>query len=272
MDAALLEMMRSGGRNRAWAETMVNLEARKLVDTANYLSGYHLKDGLTRLQFVQHIRDVVEQQFTTARQAKSDEDCLLCIKTLREERENLQEQDRLLRMKTAQLYAKVEFIRENNRVVGYVISAVHIVLSGITVVGGVMMMATMNPVGTLAGAILVADGANGITRETFRLFSGDSSSSEGVIADGAMEVAQFMGFKPQSGLAAWNAVTLGASVYSIVGLSRKPGAWRLFRWLPRDYFRKIDTMSRPKLGMKIIDYGIKGKVIIDLLSTDQTSR
>ncbi|MEG3131015.1 DUF4225 domain-containing protein [Pantoea cypripedii] len=272
MDAALLSMMRSGGRNKAWAETMVNLEARKLVDAANYISGYHLKDGLTRMQFVQEIRDVVEKQFAVARRAGTDEDCIACIKTLREETENLHEQDRLLRIKTAQLYAKVEFIRENNKVIGYIISAVHIVLSGITVVGGAMMMATMNPIGMLAGAILVADGANGVTRETLKLLSDDQSHSQGIVADGAMNVAQFMGFKPESGLAAYNAVTLSASVYSIVGLVRKPGAWRLFRWLPRDYFRKIDTMSRPKLGMKIVGYGVKAKVIFDLLSTDQTQR
>lgn len=37
--------------------------------------------------------------------------------------ENLQQQGRMLRMKTAKLYAKVEFIRENNKFVGYVISA-----------------------------------------------------------------------------------------------------------------------------------------------------
>ncbi|MBP2198842.1 hypothetical protein [Pantoea cypripedii] len=47
MDAALLAMMRSNGRNQAWAETMVNLEARKLVETANVISGFHLHDSLT---------------------------------------------------------------------------------------------------------------------------------------------------------------------------------------------------------------------------------
>lgn len=81
MDAALLSMMRSGGRNRAWAETMVNLEARNLVEAANVISGFHLRDSLTRLQFVQEIRDVVEKQFAAARQARTDEDCIACIKT-----------------------------------------------------------------------------------------------------------------------------------------------------------------------------------------------
>ena len=50
MDAALLDMMRRGGRNKAWAENMVNLEARKLVDTANRLSAFHLCLSLTRFR------------------------------------------------------------------------------------------------------------------------------------------------------------------------------------------------------------------------------
>lgn len=76
MDEALLAMMRSNGRNRAWAESMVNLEARKLIETANREAGFHIRDGLTQLQFVQEIRDVIEEQFSIARRAKSDEECI----------------------------------------------------------------------------------------------------------------------------------------------------------------------------------------------------
>jgi len=46
------------GRNKNWAETMVNLEARKLINTANTLSSFHLQDGLTRMKFVQEIKKV----------------------------------------------------------------------------------------------------------------------------------------------------------------------------------------------------------------------
>lgn len=268
MDAALLDMMRSGGRNKAWAETMVNLEARKLVDTANRLSAFHLQDGLTRINFVQEIRQVIEQQFAAARRAKSDEECIACMKNLRAEIENLEEQGRMLRMKTAKLYAKVEFVRENNKIVGYMISAVHIVVSGAALVGGMIMMSTMTPIGILAGAVLFVDGINGITKEASHLRYGDQSNSEGIFADSTVEAAKYMGFKPESGLAFYNAVTLGASVYSIFGLARKPGAWRLFRWLPGDYYRKVETISKPKLTMKIVGYGVKAKVIFDLLTTD----
>ena len=86
-----------------------------------------------------------------------------------------------------------------------------------------------------------------------------------------MEAAQFLGFSSKNGLAFYNAVTLGASVYNIFGLARKPGAWRLFRWLPRDYYRKVGTKSKPKLTMKIAGYGVKAKVIFDLLATDNST-
>lgn len=268
MDEALLAMMRSNGRNRAWAESMVNLEARKLIETANREAGFHIRDGLTRLQFVQEIRDVIEEQFSIARRAKSDEECMACVKNLRAETENLAEQGQMLRMNTAKLYAKVEFVRENNKIVGYVISAVHIVVSGAALFGGMIMMSTMTPLGILAGAILFVDGINGITKEASNLRYGDQSKSEGVFADSSMEAAKYLGFKPESGLAFYNAVTLSASVYSIFGLARKPGAWRLFRWLPRDYYRKVETMSKPKLTMKIVGYGVKAKVIFDLLTPE----
>ncbi len=92
MDAGLLNMVHSGGRNKAWAETMVNLEARKLINTANTLSVFHLRDGLTRMKFVQEIKEIVDQPFAAARRAKSDEECMACIRNLRAETEHLDEQ------------------------------------------------------------------------------------------------------------------------------------------------------------------------------------
>lgn len=69
------------------------------------------------------------------------------------------------RTRSAQLYAKVEFVRKNNKIVGYVISAVYVVLSGAVLFGGFMMLSAMGPIGMLAGAVLIADGMNGLTKE-----------------------------------------------------------------------------------------------------------
>ncbi|MGG6196518.1 DUF4225 domain-containing protein [Pantoea allii] len=265
MDTALLSMMRSGGRNQAWAETMVNLEARKLADTANVVAASHLKHGLSRIQFVQEIRDVIEAQFALARQAKTDEECMACVKNLRAENDSLQYQARMLRTQAAKLYAKVEFIRENNRIVGYAVSAVNLVLNGLTVYGGFVLLATMTPVAVVAGAIIMIDGFNSISKEIINHTS--YGPSEGIIADASTEIASFMGFRPEYGLAAYNAVSLTANIYGLVGLTRKPESWRLFRWLRSDFRNKLESMSRPKLALKIVSYGVRGKVVVDLVET-----
>lgn len=76
MDIALLNR----GWNRTWSDTMVNLEARKVIETANRLSAYYLQDGLTRIKFVEEIKQVVEKEFATARRAITDEECIECLK------------------------------------------------------------------------------------------------------------------------------------------------------------------------------------------------
>ncbi|MGY4566925.1 DUF4225 domain-containing protein [Erwinia sp. TECH1] len=264
MDMALLAMR--NGRNQAWAETMVNLQARQLINTANAVGGRHLQDGLSRIHFMEDIKSFIAQQFLMASQAKTDEECMICIKNLREERENLLEQSRLLQQETAKLYAKVKFVKENNKIVGYTISAVSIVISGVAVFGSIAMMATTTPIGVLAGAVLFVDSINDISKEIDQLRHGGHSGSEGIFADGAMGAAKFLGFKPENGLAMYQAATLGASAYSIFALTKKPGAWCLFRWMPNDYQRKIDTMSRSKLAMKIVGTGVKAKVLFDIVS------
>lgn len=57
-----------GQNARAWAETMINLEARKLINTANIVGGQHLSDGLARIKFMDDIRQFVMQQFSATRQ------------------------------------------------------------------------------------------------------------------------------------------------------------------------------------------------------------
>ena len=127
-------------------------------------------------------------------------------KNLRTEIENLQEQDRLLRMKAVKLYAKVEFVRKNNKIVGYVISAVNVVLAGMEIAVGMTLISTMTPLGVLAGAVLVTDGTNGISKEVAHYVQGNKAS-EGLVADAAMSTAEFMGFSPKSGLAAYKTIS-----------------------------------------------------------------
>lgn len=74
-----------------------------------------------------------------------------------------------MKTRSAQLYAKVEFVCENNKIVGYVISAIHIVISGAALFDEMVMMSTMTLFRVLASAILFVDGINSITKEASHL-------------------------------------------------------------------------------------------------------
>jgi hypothetical protein len=207
------------------------------------------------------------EQFSLAREAKSDEEGISYIKNLRAENKNLLEQDRLLRTKAAQLYARVEFIKENNKVVGYVISAVQVVFAGLQAAGRLLLASSMTPVGVLLGATLVIDAANTVSREVNNQLL-NKPGSQRFVADTAMSVVEFMGFRSETGLAAYKTVSLAANAYSVFCLLRKPGSWRLFYFMRSNFYRKMDSISRPKLTMKIIGYGINAKIVFDLLSID----
>ncbi|MDM7098935.1 DUF4225 domain-containing protein, partial [Enterobacter hormaechei] len=71
-----------------------------------------------------------------------------------------------------------------------------------------------------------------------------------------MSIAEFMGFSRDVGLGIFNATTLAASVYGVFGMTGKADAWRLFRYLPGDYYRKVETMSPGKLTMKVMGWGV----------------
>lgn len=76
----------------------------------------------------------------------------------------------------------------------------------------------------------------------------DNQTSEGLVADATMSTAEFMGFSRHSGLGLYKSVSLVANACSI---------FRMFR--------------RPKLTMKIVGYGVKAKIIFDLMSINDTA-
>ena len=61
------------------------------------------------------------------------------------------------------------------------------------IVDNIKVLSTMTPIGMLAGAILVMDGINGLSKEIIPGIYGKESKTEGFVADGAMNVAHFMG-------------------------------------------------------------------------------
>lgn len=267
MDTLLLP----GQNPRAWAETMINLEARKLVNTANTVAAMHLQDGFIRIQFVDEIRAFIMAQFEAARRAKTDDDCMACLQALRAENTSLLEQSRSLKTGYAKLYAEVKVVRDENKIVGYIISAVDVVVAGAAIFGGIVMMSSMTPVGVVAGAVIVVNGFNTISREAAHNLLGDKQT-EGIFADGSMEIAEFLGFSRQQGLGTYKAVTLFSEVYGAYGLRLKPEAQRLWYWTRPDFFRKVSGTPRPAMALKIAGWGVKAKVALDLLTIEPSEK
>ncbi len=87
------------------------------MNTRNMVAAMHLSDSFTRLNFVDEIRQVVMQQFEAARRARNDEDCITCLKKLRADNDYLIEQSRMLKTDYARIYAEVQYVTENNKIV-----------------------------------------------------------------------------------------------------------------------------------------------------------
>ncbi|ABS45742.1 MULTISPECIES: DUF4225 domain-containing protein [Yersinia pseudotuberculosis complex] len=250
----------------SYFETMINLEARKLIDITNQLSFNYLKSSSSKISFVSEIKSLIDEQFNLFRKSKSDSDCMRCIQNLKSEYDALHYQDRLIRNKNASFYSSIKIIKENERIIGYVITGFNIILGGVQLFTGGLMMSTMPVLGQMFGVIMVVDGVNTVDKNVSKLL-GDNET-EGLVADGFISTAGFLGVERNSALASYTAISLGANVYSIYGLAFRSNSWKLFYTMRSDFVRKVDNMSMPKLSIKMVGYGLKAKVIIDLMSTD----
>ena len=106
----------------------------------------HLQDGFIRIQFVDVIRAFIMAQFEAARRVQTDDDCMACLQALRAENTSLLEQSRSLKTGHGKLYAEVKVVRDENKIVGYIISAVDVVMAGAAIFGGIVMVSSMTPV------------------------------------------------------------------------------------------------------------------------------
>ncbi|WP_147198908.1 DUF4225 domain-containing protein [Pantoea sp. CCBC3-3-1] len=245
--------------------TMANAEANQLLAHANHLSLIYLKDGLNRLQFQDDVKAFVNAQLNIIRSGSSDEQCQNCIQNLKKENEYLTIQDRMLRAGTAAVHASVELVKKGD-IWGYVINGVGVVLSGLQVIAGVSVvgasLATGTIIGTAFGGMLVLHGLNGVQESVENLIYG-KSDSEGLLKQGYVATAEFLGFDQKVGQIAYSSTDLALSVYGIVRLVQKPEAWRLFYFLNTDYVRGIKEMSRKELFIEVYNDGMAIKSISD---------
>lgn len=239
-------------RQSSYFLTMASLEANHLVNVATSLSQFHLKDALVRLKFQDEVREFSRSQLQTIRTATSDDKCQECIQNLKQETQNLKTQDRMLRTGEAVVSSSVQFYHDHEKVIGYVIDGIGVVLSGMQIVAGVGLIVgsvtTGNVIGVVAGSALVMNGV-GSGIESIGKLSGVPHPSNPV-RDKYEDAADFLGFDKRLGLLTYQVVDLTTSYYGLFKLTLKPEAWRLYKYLPTDHYRKVQLLSKPALALK----------------------
>ncbi|WP_158783022.1 DUF4225 domain-containing protein [Pantoea sp. BAV 3049] len=232
--------------------TMANLEARQLSATARTVSSMHLTDLITRMRFMDEVQRFISSQIQTIRSAKNDAVCQECLNNLRQERHFLGVQNEMLSTGRAAVSASVKFYHDNEKIIGYVIDGIGVILGGLQIVAGAGVMAaslaTGNVIGTVVGVHLILNGTSTLVEKISKLEG--NKDAVGFMKNAYMDSAEFFGFDRKLGMLAYQGVDLGTSYYGILKLSLKPKAWRLFHYIPSDYFRKISSMSRPALAIK----------------------
>lgn len=245
--------------------TMAHAEANQLLSNANHLSHIYLKDGFNRLQFQDNVKTFVNAQLNVIRSGSTDDQCQECIQNLIKENEYLTIQDRMLRAGTAAVHASVQLVK-NGDFWGYVINGVGVVLSGMQVIAGVSVigasLASGTIIGSAFGGMLVLHGLNGFQESVENLVYG-KTDSVGLLKQGYVATAEFLGFDQRVGQLAYSSMDLALSLYGIVRLIQKPEAWRLYYFLNTDYVRGIKEMSRKELFIEVYNDASAIKSISD---------
>lgn len=239
-------------RLRVTYRMLAKKAAENLNDKAKVISIWHIKDYLIRIRFQEDIQRFIDANMQALNNAKSDNECNLYVDNMRQEQINLEKQDRMLRFGDAFVTASAQFFHDHEKVIGYVIDGIGVVIGGLQVVGGAGILATSvmsgNVVGIIAGANIFLNGLSS-TFESYQKLTGDANPTN-FMRDTHEDIAEFLGFDRRVGTLSYQITDLSTAYYGIIKLSLKPEAWRLFSHLPSDYYRKVSKMIRPALAIK----------------------
>lgn len=107
-------------------------------------------------------------------------------------------------------------------------------------------------VGTLcivAGVPLMAHGYNNVHEGVGNILQ-DRSDVEGPVREWYKEISEVLGGTRSEGNIAYAATDLGLSGYGLFRMVVKPGAWRLFYYMPSDYVRAYRRAGAFSLGVE----------------------
>lgn len=254
-------------RSNDYYLAMAQAARYRLIRTADIVAFRHLKDPITKHRFKGELTEFINGNLNAIRKAKDDLECKSAISNINEECINLEKQGTMLTLEKAKIFLTIRMERHQKEI-GYTIEALGIVMGGVQMFSGAaIIQKATTTIGKAFGVHIVLNGADSIEESIYKLLG--NKDAVGFMKKGYIGTAEFLGFDKKVGLVAYHSVDMSLALYGIFKLSLKPDAWRLYRFIPDDYYRQINTMSRAALSLKFISAGNKARIISGALNNDE---
>ncbi|EKN4745831.1 DUF4225 domain-containing protein [Yersinia enterocolitica] len=249
-------------RDNNYFLALAHSAANDLMKTAKIVSSRHIKDFFLKARFESEVKQLSDGNLNIIRNAKTDSECRAAISNIQEECANIERQGTMLSLDRAKVYITINMEKYNNEI-GYTINAIGVVGGGLQAISGAGLIVKSGfVIGKLAGAHLTLSGASTVAEKVYHLLGQDNYV--GFMEKGYRITAKFMGFEPKAGSMAYHAVDMASSLYGVVALSLKPDVWRLYKYIPSDYYRNFTKMSQGALMLKFAGAGNKIRIISDI--------
>lgn len=239
--------------------------ASDLHRVAEMVARKHIRDRFIRARFLGEVKAFANANLHEISNAKSDAQCKAAINNIREESNNISTQSDRLTMGQAKIFLTVS-MEKYNKELGYTINAIGLVVGAGQLYGGGLIMKSASAVGKIAGFYVAISGLS-TARESYLKLRGDKDSS-GFLKDAYVSAANFIGLDKKAGLTAYHSMEITSSAYGVFRVSLKSNAWRLYKFIPSDFYMQISRMSKASLALKMIGAGNDLRVISGMYLDD----
>jgi hypothetical protein len=237
------------------------ISASSLEIAAESIANKHFSDPFVRDDFKRDISNFITENMRFFDMSGNDRDRKEVIYNLSEEKNSLLKQSSELSLGTAKVYINATLDKINNDY-GYWIDGFGVIVGTIQSISGGLIVAgsfaTGNPVGVVIGIHVFLSGFDSVTESVERLRG--NKEAVGFMKDAYMNGAEYLGFSRKQGLIAFHSVDAVTSAYGALKFVVKPSARRLFHYMPNEYVRKFQTMSKTMLTLNFFGTSYKGAV------------
>ncbi|MEJ5175594.1 DUF4225 domain-containing protein [Erwinia sp. MYb416] len=241
--------------------------ASDLYRVAEIVAGKHIRDHFIRARFLDEVKAFANANLHEINKSKSDAQCKAAINNIMEESNNISTQGDRLTMGQAKIFLTVS-MEKYNKELGYTIDAVNLVMGTVQLAGGVSIARSAikagSMVGKIAGSYIIISSGTSMLENILKLYGKEDPPN--FLKDAYVGVAKFMGFDRRIGLTTYHSMEIVSSAYGVFKMSLKADAWRLYKFIPSDFYIQVGRMSKASLMLEVVVSGNNLRLIYGMHS------